>query len=279
MMVPAVRLATKFDADDLAWVLIAASPSDPNYDYRSPQRNDYPEDFAAHCRLKCREYLDANQVVVYESPLLADPEKKRIVAFSVWERFRHHARHGSVNGSSDVEGTSSPYRRATGRAPSLTVPAGPPSSPRTSPSLPARRDAHPPRMSAFRDACATAKTQFFDSRFARGHMFLKILMCHPDYRRRGCGRALTSWGVRYARRRGLTTTLFSSPMGYPLYRKLGFQEVDCFRVQVAGEDAFLDIPALVLPPLPRAVAPRRRAVVPAQVAATLDVLRPTIEVH
>ncbi len=104
-------------------------------------------------------------------------------------------------------------------------------------------------MTAFRDACAAAKAGFFDSRYRRGgHVFLKVLLCHPDYRRRGAGRALTRWGVRRARRQGLHTTLFASPMGYLLYPKLGFRQVGSFRVQVDGDDAFLDIPALELPP-------------------------------
>jgi len=257
-----IRLASKSDLDDLAWVLVAASPDDPNYAYRSPQRDVYPEDFAAHCRLKCSEYLASNQVVVFESPLRSDPEKRRVVAFSVWDR-QHPGKHGR-NISLDQP---------------LVV-----DDPSTSPTSPhaARRDADPNRMSAFRDACATAKLQLFDSRYTRGHMFLKILLCHPDYRCRGAGTALTSWGVRQARRRGLSTTLFSSPMGYPLYCKLGFKEIGHFRVQVAGDDAYLDIPALMLAPPPRAAMSQRRRTIPLpqmRPTATAEILPPMVEVH
>jgi len=105
MIGPSIRLATKSDLDDLAWVLIAASPGDPNYLYRSPRRDDYPEDFAAQCRLKCAEYLDTNKVVVYEGPLLSDPEKRRVVAFSVWERSsprKQQAGHGHADQTLDL---------------------------------------------------------------------------------------------------------------------------------------------------------------------------------
>jgi len=69
-------------------------------------------------------------------------------------------------------------------------------------------------------------------------------------------------------------------MGYPLYRRLGFREVGRFRVQVPGDDAFLDIPALVLVPAPPSTAaPRRPAITPAQVAPPLETLPPMIEVY
>lgn len=77
-------------------------------------------------------------------------------------------------------------------------------------------------------------------------MFLKILLCHAEYRRRGAGQALTRWGIRRARRDGVETVLFSSPMGLLLYQKLGFQQVGKVTVQVQGEEGFLDIPALAL---------------------------------
>jgi predicted N-acetyltransferase YhbS len=77
-------------------------------------------------------------------------------------------------------------------------------------------------------------------------MFLKLLMCHPDYQRRGAGRALTRWGIKAARDSGLNTTVFASPMGFQLYQKLGFEVVGSCRVQLSGETEFLSIPAMVL---------------------------------
>lgn len=103
-------------------------------------------------------------------------------------------------------------------------------------------------MNIFREQCAANKCDFFDSRYTRGHMFLKILLCHPKYQRRGAGTALTSWGIEEGRLLGLNTTVFASPMGLRLYKKLGFREIGKFRVQLEGDEDFLEIPALVLPP-------------------------------
>ncbi len=108
-------------------------------------------------------------------------------------------------------------------------------------------------MKVFRETCAASKHDLFDSRYARGHVFLKLLLCHPDYQRRGAGRALALWGIEEACGLGLNTTVFASPMGFGLYQKLGFREIGRFRVQLEGEDSFLEIPALVLPP-PKLVA-------------------------
>jgi len=59
---------------------------------------------------------------------------------------------------------------------------------------------------------------------------------------------LTEWGIDEARRRRLNTTVFASPMGFELYKKLGFREIGRFKVQLENEDVFLEIPAMVLRP-------------------------------
>jgi hypothetical protein len=56
---------------------------------------------------------------------------------------------------------------------------------------------------------------------------------------------LVSWGLNKCRAEGLVPTLFATPMGYSLYRKLGYEEIGRFRVCVPGEDEYLDIPAMV----------------------------------
>ena len=110
------------------------------------------------------------------------------------------------------------------------------------------RDERPERVRAFRETLAHAKTSCFDDRFTNGYYFLKLLLCHPTYQRRGIGTALVSWGIEEARRDGLRVALFSSPMGLPLYRKLGFNEVARVRVQAPGESEYLDIPAMAMRP-------------------------------
>lgn len=227
-----VRLATASDLEAMTWVLVGASPLDPVYPYRFPDRHLYPAEFTELCRQKCREYLATSAVVVCEmAPPHRNPSDKqqlrRLVAFSAWDvPARHRSR--MLLPSAVRE----PLSRSSNN-PAMPVTFG-----------------HRRRMDAFREACAANKAAFFDGRYPRGHVFLKILLCHPDYQRRGAGRALTSWGVDLARHLGLTTTVFASPMGAPLYRKLGFRQIGNFRVQLDGDDAFLEIPALVLKPQP-----------------------------
>jgi GNAT superfamily N-acetyltransferase len=242
-----IRQATHGDLEDLTWVLVASYPSDPIYPYRFPNRHLYPEDFVVHCRLKCEEYLDTSTVHVYECPTINDPEKRRVVAFSVWDLQQplqpgplssHHEKSKKKGDSPLMH-----HRQQNADADSPTL-ANDATQTRS-----ARRDANFERMDAFRDACAAAKAGLFDSRYTRGHLFLKVLLCHPDYRRRGIGSKLLIRGILRAAYDNLYTTLFSSPMGYPLYQKLGFKEVGKFRVQAKGEDDFLDMPALVLRPL------------------------------
>ncbi len=80
-----VRLARASDLEDMTWVLVGASPLDPVYSYRFPDRHLYPEEFAELCRQKCAEYLGSSIVVVCEMPTDSDPEKLRVVAFSAWD--------------------------------------------------------------------------------------------------------------------------------------------------------------------------------------------------
>ncbi|KAK5658452.1 hypothetical protein OQA88_1841 [Cercophora sp. LCS_1] len=215
-----VRLATASDLGAMTWILIGASPLDPIYPYRFPDRHLYADEFAELCRQKCAEYLATSTVVVCE---MADPMgRSQVVAFSSWD-------------------TPRAFRaKPTGALEPLPRPSHNPVVPITI--------GHRDRMNVFREACVAAKRDMFDARYVHGHMFLKILLCHPEYQRRGAGRALTTWGIEEARRMRLNTTVFASPMGFELYKKLGFREVDRFRVQLEGEEVFLDIPAMVLRP-------------------------------
>jgi len=216
-----VRVATAADLDAMTWVLIGASPLDPIYPYRFPGRNLYTDEFAELCRQKCAEYLATSTVVVCEMPVGHGPGRTQVVAFSSW----------------DAPHIPTPV--SLGQEP-LPRPANNPVLPITI--------GHRDRMNVFREKCAASKRDLFDTRYTRGHMFLKILLCHPDYQRRGAGTALTSWGIDEGRRLSLNTTVFASPMGLRLYKKLGFREIGRFRVQLEGEELYLEIPALVLPP-------------------------------
>ncbi|KAM7183653.1 putative N-acetyltransferase ycf52-like [Rhypophila sp. PSN 637] len=219
------RLATLSDLDAMTWVLIGASPLDPIYPYRFPDRHLYPDEFTTLCRQKCREYLATSTVVVCE---MEEDDQEDVVAFSAWDT--------PIPRLQPVGGMLSPYFLCSQFPSQLRT-----SSPQTI--------GHKTRMQAFRTQCATSKQHFFDQPYKSrgvGHMFLKILLCHPAYQRRGAGSALTRWGIDQAAKHRLDTTVFASPMGLELYKKLGFEEVGRFRVQVDGDDEYLEIPALVL---------------------------------
>lgn len=224
-----IRRATPADLEAMTWVLIGASPLDPVYPYRFPDRHLYPGEFAALCRRKCAEYLATSTVVVCEMPIDDFGSATQVVAFSAWDMPEPDARRPMR--SSAVSGAVEPTSLSSTPLPPTTI-------------------GSLNRQQAFRAACARNKSRLFDSRYQStgGHVFLKILLCHPDYQRRGAGTALTSWGIAEARRLWVPTTVFASPMGLRLYRKLGFQEIGRFRVQLEGEGDFVEIPGLVMPP-------------------------------
>ncbi|KAK3293658.1 uncharacterized protein B0H64DRAFT_466274 [Chaetomium fimeti] len=236
-----IRLASKADLEDMTAVLVGASPLDPVYPYRFPGHL-YSNEFAALCRRKCAEYLDTSTVVVCELPVVDGSPVMRVVAFSAW----------------DMPAAAQPPKSRRGSAVEPKSPTSPthPSSPTTIGDL--------TRQSAFRAALEKHKAELFDTQYGgrrqhqhpqpqtghghgHGHVFLKILLTHPHWQKRGAGTALASWGIAQARALGVPTTVFASPMGLTLYRRLGFREVGRFRVQLAGEPDFLEIPALVRP--------------------------------
>ncbi|KAB5580223.1 hypothetical protein GE09DRAFT_1081387 [Coniochaeta sp. 2T2.1] len=254
----AVRQATASDLEDLAHIVIASSDDDPCYPYRFPLKDQYPLHYEEHCRQKCREYLNTNTVIVYE---VANPpnsrRQKRVVAFSVWEQPKLRAPRSKRSQTWPRWGTFLTTPKEAGdcckeaqqtcrRSQQQQQQAGGNQQFARTPSHHkpfARED----RSRAFRDASKRAKETLLDAQYTNGYMFLKILLCHPTYRRKGAGTALVKWGTAVAHIHGVETALFSSPMGVPLYHKLGFQEVGRFEVRVDGDHERLDIPAMVLP--------------------------------
>lgn len=267
----AVRQATASDLGDLTQILIASSNDDPCYPYRFPWKDDYPTLYEEHCRRKCREYLVNNTVDVYEiaSPPRSGREKK-VVAFGVWEQPKDKVERSQTwprwgissscrradDGREARKQACSEHRQPHGGTPRPKHTIRTPSVPQPF----ARED----RCRGFREAGATARASLLDSQYAGGYMFLKILLCHPDYRRRGAGTALVNRGTAAARCQGVNTALFSSPMGLHLYRKLGFQEIGRFEVEVEADDERLDIPAMVFPP-PSPMSRRKDSVCGAEV--------------
>lgn len=71
-------------------------------------------------------------------------------------------------------------------------------------------------------------------------IYLSVLVVHPDFRRRGAGTKLVSWGIMTAEEKKWSVTLCASPMGKFLYEHLKFKTLGTELVQVEGEEEILE---------------------------------------
>lgn len=257
------RRATASDLDAIVAVAIAALPADPVNPYRYPRWREFPDDYARHTRLRYAAWLEdpSNVVMVCEVPaehsgrlaeegeneedkpagsstaLVVSGGKHVVVAFSIWElppSQRSAAAPVLNDQQSSTPGSSPP------------PPPPPGSTPTPVQSSTGRRDANQSRVQKYAQEFTRAKQHFFEHPYGQHNLYLSILACHPSYQRRGIGKQLVRWGLEKARRETLDMTVFGSPMGSLLYRSVGFREVGKFRVQVDGEDEYLDTLAMVL---------------------------------
>lgn len=58
------------------------------------------------------------------------------------------------------------------------------------------------------------------------HILLALLVTRPDFQGKGAGSALVKHGLAVADELDLPAWLEASPMGYPVYKKLGFEDVE-----------------------------------------------------
>lgn len=62
-------------------------------------------------------------------------------------------------------------------------------------------------------------------------------MTDPAYQRRGLARKLVAWGTRQADEYGLPAYVESSPAAHDVYRKEGFQDLECFELDFSAYGA------------------------------------------
>jgi GNAT superfamily N-acetyltransferase len=74
-------------------------------------------------------------------------------------------------------------------------------------------------------------------RYCRPHAHLHICFVRPDYRRKGVGALMMSWGVAKADEMKVEAFLESTPIGKNLYERFGFVVVATEEAQTAIENA------------------------------------------
>lgn len=239
-----LRVATIADLDAITEVALAAFPLDPQWDYRFPHRHEFPEDNQNYTKIGYRAFFNAPKgatyIMVATAPSLEDPAVTKLVAIAVWEvtnltnpetrppRSSHKCQYNCL--------LDKHKNLPTGQC--ILVIINPPKSD-------SRRDAHPKRMEAFIDAMEVAHRRYFSDVHETGHIRLRILATHPDYRRRGAGTKLCNWGIDLAVKNQTYISVFASPMGKKLYARLGFKELAVVVVQVEGEEESVSISAML----------------------------------
>ena len=82
----------------------------------------------------------------------------------------------------------------------------------------------------------------------RPYALLMFLCVVPERQRQGVGGMLVRWGTEKADKLGLECFLESSPFGYGLYKKSGFQEQEQLAVTIEGTTCYY--PAMLKKPMP-----------------------------
>jgi len=255
-----LRAATVADLDDLATIACRAMPMDPQWNYRFPKREQFPDEHFSCTRAGYATMLEETGVLINVMTLPVKDQNsgetvKRPIALAVWELEGHDPEQkdysaiaagtfccGIPSISASISSTTLPLIR---RLRSTLLPAGNDNKPNND--CTQRPDADPRRMKAFDDALIAAKKSYFDRVYGPNQLHLRILATHPDFQRRGAGSTLCRWGMQRATSARVPVTLFSSPMGQQLYSFLGFDYIGTVIVQVKGEDEKLSIGAMIYP--------------------------------
>ena len=103
-------------------------------------------------------------------------------------------------------------------------------------------------MRAWNETLASSKRHLFDKYYGTRHFQLQILATHPEHQRRGAGSALCKWGMQVAKELNVAISVFASPMGKQLYRRLGFNSLASITIKVQEEDDFVTLEAMAYIP-------------------------------
>jgi len=111
-----------------------------------------------------------------------------------------------------------------------------------------RRDANPEHFKAFSQGQKKAYQKYF-APIGPEQIHLQILATLPEYQRRGHASSLCRWAMELVCQEGLKDmSVMASPMGYELYKSLGWDVVGTFWIQVPGEEEKLVLRAMMYKP-------------------------------
>lgn len=217
-----LRNGTLADLDSILDIGLAAMPMDPQWNYRFPHRQAYPQDQRDATRERYREFLENSDgrwsVTVAE---MFGSKSGILVAFAVW----------------DIDN----LREKT------TVPKPQGTQQRKSAKR-SRRDGDQIRMQAWTRILHDAKSRHFEQRFGTQQFQLQILATHPGFQRLGAGSLLVRDGITVAEAANRAISVFASPMGERLYASLGFKRIESVVVQVEDELEFVTVEAMAYEP-------------------------------
>ncbi len=218
----ALRNATEADLDDIVRIVQAGFPDDPEVGYRFPLRDEYPEDYWKWTRIEYRGYIQQpNKFVVHlvEAPVMSHDGKvvMRPAAVAVWDV--------AVLTEDKKAGMLIRYINFA-----FVL-----NYARTDQGLDERRDANKKHCLVYNEVIATCFKKYFQ-KYKEKQIHLWIVVTHPDFRRRGAGTMLTSWGIEAAEERDWPVTVFASPMGQLLYAYLNFEKIATEYIQAEGEE-------------------------------------------
>lgn len=111
-----------------------------------------------------------------------------------------------------------------------------------------RRDANHAHFEAFWKGQIRAYNRLFRP-YGPEQIHLQILATLPEFQRRGHGSALCRWAMDLVRTDALRhMSVMASPMGYELYKFLGFEWVAEFCIQVPDEEEKVVLQAMMYRP-------------------------------
>ncbi|PMD55328.1 uncharacterized protein K444DRAFT_504953, partial [Hyaloscypha bicolor E] len=217
------REAKESDIEAISEIALLSMSLDPAWTYRYQFAKIYPIEHKENTRNRYDKYLADQRegrfcIVVAELLLhIKDETITKVIAFAIWQLPRTLLKAIDEAKPNIIEPTSDYLDR---------------------------KDVSPARMKAFR-AYRKVKLHWFDEKYGEKQWSLMTLATHPDYGRGGVGTALCYWAIQRAISDKIeAVTLFASPLGKLLYTKLKFIVVGIVRIQVEGEEEFVDLPGM-----------------------------------